>query len=67
MTTQVTATYVGGQFKPDENLPLAEDTRVNLIIEVIEDEMEAEAPPDPQTSIAAWQAIQARLKKHPIH
>ncbi len=35
MTTQVTATVVGGMLKPDENLQLAEHTRVHLTIEPI--------------------------------
>jgi hypothetical protein len=69
MKTQIAATYVGGQFKPDEVLPLAESTRVNLTIEVIEDEGEPdpEFHGDPQKSIAAWEALKAFLKKHPIH
>jgi len=33
MTTQVTATVVGGMLKPDPSLPLAEHTRVQLTIE----------------------------------
>jgi hypothetical protein len=69
MITQVAATFTGGQFKPDESLPLAEDTRVNLTIEVLGDESEPETEPtrDPQKSIAAWQALKARLKLRPIH
>ena len=35
MTTQITATVVGGMFKPDQSLPLAEHTRVKLTIEPI--------------------------------
>jgi hypothetical protein len=69
MKTQVAATFVGGQFKPDESLPLAEATRVNLTIEVLGDDSEPETEPhrDPQKSIAAWQALKAFLKEHPIH
>ena len=33
MTTQVTATVVGGLLKPDRKLELADETRVNLTIE----------------------------------
>jgi hypothetical protein len=70
MNTQVTATYIAGQFKPDESLPLAEDTRVKLTVEVIDDEDEPEDPPfhgDPQISMAAWRRLQAFRKKNPIH
>src|SRR6266849_4289371 len=37
MTTQVTATFVNGMLKPDEALPLADQSRVRLTIEPIED------------------------------
>ena len=69
MKTQIAATFVGGQFKPDEELSLPEDTRVNLTIELLGEEMEPETDPhrDPQKSIAAWEALKARLKKRPIH
>ena len=69
MKTQIAATYVNGQFKPDEGIALPEDTRVNLTVEVIdgESEWEDEFHGDPQKSIAALQAIQARLRKRPIH
>lgn len=69
MKTQVAATYLGGQFKPDEKIPLADDTRVTLTIEVIEDECddEAEPAPDPQKSVAAWGRLKACLKERPIH
>lgn len=60
MTTQVTATVVGGMLKPDENLQLAEQTRVRLIVEPISD-----APPK-TTAQEAWQSILARLKERPI-
>lgn len=61
MTTQVTATVVGGMFKPDESLQLAEQTRVRLTVEPI-----SEAPPK-TTAQEAWQSILARLKERPIH
>lgn len=69
MKTQVAATYVAGQFKPDDELPLAEDTRVRLIVEVIDDEADVENKDtwDPQKANAAWQALQTFLEKHPIH
>jgi len=44
MTTQVTATVVGGMLKPDESLPLAEQTRVNLTIEPIVEKLEPTKP-----------------------
>lgn len=72
MKTQVAATYVAGQFKPDESLPLAEDTRVKLIVEVIDDESELidendEPDYDPEQARAAWQRLKEFLKEHPIH
>jgi predicted DNA-binding antitoxin AbrB/MazE fold protein len=37
MITQVNATFVNGILKPDEALPLAEQSRVRLTLEPIED------------------------------
>jgi len=68
MKTQVGATFVGGQFKPDEVLPLAEDTRVTLTIELVADDTKyTESSREAQNSIAAWQALKAFLRAHPIH
>jgi hypothetical protein len=61
MTTQITATVVGGMFKPDEGLQLAEQTRVRLTVEPI---LEA---PSRTAAQEAWQSILARLKERPIH
>jgi hypothetical protein len=61
MLTQITATIVGGVLKPDQPLPLPEQTRVNLTVEPIVETN------DPATALAAWEAIQARLKQRPIH
>ena len=58
MTTQVTATVVGGMLKPDLSLPLADQTRVNLTIEPIIEKREP---------AAAWEALKARLRLRPIH
>jgi hypothetical protein len=58
MTTQMTATVVGGMLKPDQALPLAEHTRVNLTIEPIDQNGEP---------AAAWEALKARLRQRPIH
>jgi len=60
MTTQVTATVVGGMLKPDQVLPLAEQSRVRLTIEPIDDW-------SPEKARAAWESLQARLKDHPIN
>ena len=60
MTTQVTATVIGGILKPDESLALADQTRVRLTIEPIEDWSPAKA-------LAAWEAIKTRLRERPLH
>ncbi len=60
MTTQVTATFVNGILKPDQRLPLADQTRVRLTIEPIEEW-------SPEAALAAWEAIKARLLERPIH
>ncbi|MCI0456117.1 MAG: hypothetical protein L0Z62_03950 [Gemmataceae bacterium] len=58
MTTRVTTTVVGGMLKPDESLPLAEQTRVSLTIEPLEERL------DPAE---AWQSLKERLRQRPIH
>jgi hypothetical protein len=58
MTTQMTATVVGGLLKPDQSLPLPDDTRVKLTIEPITEEWEP---------AAAWESLKARLRQRPIH
>ena len=60
MATQVNATFVNGMLKPDESLPLAEQSRVRLTIEPIEDWSQ-------EGAIAAWEALKARLRERPIH
>jgi predicted DNA-binding antitoxin AbrB/MazE fold protein len=60
MTTEVTATFVNGVFKPDQPLPLADQTRVKLTIEPIEERSRAGAT-------AAWESLKARLRERPIH
>jgi hypothetical protein len=60
MTTQITATVVGGMLKPDEVLPLADHTRVRLTIEPIEQWSQ-------EGAIAAWESLKARLRARPIH
>ncbi len=58
MTTQVTATVVGGMLKPDESLQLPERTRVNLTIEPIAEKL------DPAE---AWKALRAWIYQNPLH
>jgi hypothetical protein len=60
MTTRMTATVVNGMLKPDGSLPLADQTRVNLTIEPIEERLAIAA-------VAAWEAIRARLRKRTLH
>lgn len=64
MTTQFTATVVNGMLKADGPLPFAEQSRVRLTIEPMDDRSQA-APP--AQALAAWEAIQARLEERPIH
>jgi plasmid stabilization system protein ParE len=60
MTTQVTATFVNGMLKPDEALPLADQSRVRLTIEPIEDW-------SPEAARAAWEALKAQIREKPLH
>jgi len=55
MTTEMTATVVNGMLKPDQTLSLADQTRVKLTIEPIEE------------ASAAWESLKARLRERPIH
>jgi predicted DNA-binding antitoxin AbrB/MazE fold protein len=59
MTNQVHATLTNGMLKPDEPIPLPDQTRVRLTIEPIETW-------SPEKAREAWEAIQARLKERPI-
>jgi hypothetical protein len=58
MATHITATVIGGLLKPDQALPLAEQTRVRLTIEPLA---------APQDAARAWAEIKARLRERPIH
>ena len=58
MATQVMATVTGGILKPDEQLPLAEQTRVRLTFEPV-----AESPESAQ----AWRTLKERLRQRPIY
>lgn len=58
MKAEVTATIVGGLLKPDEQLPLPDQTRVKLTVETI--------GPLPDAA-AAWSTLKARLAQWPVH
>ena len=60
MTSQVTATFTNGVLKPDQALPLADQTRVKLTIEPIEEKSH-------ETALAAWEALKAQIKEKPLH
>jgi len=60
MVTQVNATFVNGMLKPDEALPLPEQSRVRLTIEPIEQW-------SPEGAIAAWEALKALIAERPLH
>lgn len=60
MSTQVTATFVNGMLKPDQPLLLADQARVRLTIEPIEEWSQ-------EGATAAWKSLQARLRERPIH
>jgi predicted DNA-binding antitoxin AbrB/MazE fold protein len=60
MTSQVTATFTNGVLKLDQKLPLADQTRVKLTIEPIEEKSH-------ETSLAAWEALKAQIKEKPLH
>jgi hypothetical protein len=58
MTTRVAATVINRMLKPDLELPLPDETRVNLTIEPIT---------EGQEPVAAWERLKARLRERPIH
>jgi predicted DNA-binding antitoxin AbrB/MazE fold protein len=60
MTTQMTATVVGGVFKPDQPVPLPEQTRVKLTVEPVEEWSREKA-------LAAWEALKTLLQEQPLH
>jgi hypothetical protein len=64
MRTEITATMINGVPTPDVPLPIPDQTKVRLIVETIEPIEQLEPKPDP---IAAWNAIEARLKLRPIY
>ena len=58
MTTRMTATVINGVLRPDEHLALADQTRVRLTIEPIEERLEP---------LEAWQSLKAWIREHPLH
>lgn len=60
MSTQVTATFVNGMLKPDQELPLADQARVRLTIEPIGEWSQ-------EGATAAWESLKARMRERPIH
>ena len=60
MTTRMTATVVNGMLKPDESILLADQTRVSVTIEPIQEWSKTAA-------LAAWDAIKSQLRKRPLH
>lgn len=60
MSTQVTATFTNGILKPDQSLPLPDQTRVKLTIEPIQEL-------SPEAALAAWEAIKTRIRERPLH
>lgn len=57
MTTEMTATVENGILRPDAALPFPDQTRVKLIIQLVESENHA---------WVAWKAFLARIDEHPI-
>ncbi len=60
MTTRVSATFVNGILKPDQPLPLADLSRVQLTIEPIEEWSQERA-------LAAWESLKAMIRERPLH
>ena len=57
MTTEMTATVENGLLRPDATLPFPDQTRVKLIIQLVESENQA---------WVAWKAFLAKIDEHPI-
>jgi predicted DNA-binding antitoxin AbrB/MazE fold protein len=52
------AMVVNGVLKPDERLPLADQTRVQLTIEPVEERLEP---------LEAWRSLKAWIREHSLH
>jgi hypothetical protein len=57
--TQISATWTGGMFKPDEAVPLPDQTRVRLTVEPIDEW-------SPERAKAALEALKRLVQKEPI-
>jgi predicted DNA-binding antitoxin AbrB/MazE fold protein len=57
-TTQVEATFTNGVLKPDRPLPLANETRVRVTIEPVEERL---------SPIEAWAQLKQWIREHPLH
>ena len=60
MTTQIMATVIDGILKPDQPLQLAEQTRVKLTVEPIDEWT-------PEKALRAMAAFKEWVKAHPLH
>ncbi len=58
MTTRVTATVVNGMLKPDQALPLPDQTRVQVTIEPLAEPLEP---------LEAWRSLKAWIRQRPLH
>lgn len=58
MASQVEAILTGGVLKPDQPLPFADQTRVRLTVEPVEDR---------PSSVAAWEELERWIVQHPFH
>jgi predicted DNA-binding antitoxin AbrB/MazE fold protein len=58
MTTHLTATVVSGVLKPDQPLPLAEQTRVRLTVEPIVEMVEPSQ---------AWESFKSWIRQNSLH
>jgi hypothetical protein len=57
MSTQVTATFVNGMLKPDQDLPLADQARVRLTIEPMAEQLEP---------MEAWESLKEWIREKPL-
>ncbi|HEY2909741.1 MAG TPA: hypothetical protein VGI99_05820 [Gemmataceae bacterium] len=58
LITQVTATVIGDMLKPDRKLELADETRVNLMIEPLAELHESQE---------AWRSLKAWIEWRSLH
>lgn len=56
---QISATWTGGTFKPDEDVPLPDQTRVRLTVEPIDEW-------SPERARVALEAIKRLVREQPI-